>query len=64
MAEGILFFLGVRGPGPLVLYEAEFALMIQKDSLDLFLDVHGHQWQAKQPELGEQHHLDPQETVY
>ena len=38
--------------------------MCQSDSLDLFLDVHRHQGEAGQPELGEHHHLDPQETVY
>jgi hypothetical protein len=46
-----------------ILYDSKVASMGQSDSLDLFLDVHRHQVQAGQPELGEQHHLDPQETV-
>ena len=37
---------------------------VQSDSLDLFLDVHRHQGEAGLPELGEQHHLDPQQTIY
>ena len=47
-----------------ILYESKVAWMDQSDSLDLFLGVQRHQGQAGQPELGEQHHLDPQETVY
>ena len=46
-----------------ILYESKVTWMGQSGSLDLFLSVHRHQGKAGQPELGEQHHLDPQETV-